>query len=741
MNAVERLATQASRHATSVFLVDAVSGREFTYGDVASVAGAAGHFLAGLGLRPGDRVALALPNGVAIACLYFTCWLNGYTALPVNPLLPAETMEDILCKGGAKVLVTSKESESGRKAGVPQGCHRLCLGDEIPEGFESWAPLALEAAPLDDALPDPSLLMTLSFTSGTTAEPKGVAHRFEGMVANAEAFRDMNALGSANRFFNVLPMTYMAGFYNLLLLPWLCGGSVVVSDTLGPREALTFWPTARRHNVNTLWLVPTILSILVKMNRSDDPSAWPAEHVRRCFVGTAPLPAPLRREFEELFGLKVLENYGLSETLFLTANTTGENRPGTVGRPVPGMGIRLVGEDGNDVAPGCDGDLVVDSPMLMAGYLEGEDIVPPEVPFPTGDVGRMDADGYISITGRKKNVIIRGGENVSPLRIEEVVLSCRGVDECAVVGIPHPEYGEAIGAVVVVSRPYAEVIRELSEVCRKKLGPHEPNVYFEIDALPRTSNGKVDKKSIRALLAERTDFNGRREAPRPAAPQAQRRVIDLSQDLSVNMKVFPSGNHPGFELEKHVTIPEAGRQVSRVVMGTHTGTHVDAPVHFIEGGGDITQTPLSVFVGPARMIDFTDLEPATEISLDMLKARVGGRPPERLILRFGWNISMGMDTFFKRHPYISTEAARWIAQNGVRLLGMDSPQPDDPRSVAKGGPDSPVHKILLGSGVTLLEYLCNLDAVQSEEFEIIALPLKLKDADGSPVRCVAIDHF
>ena len=739
MNAVERFWNKKEIFANNTFVLDASSGVEYNYADFAQKSFSAGSALASMGVQKGDRVALVLSNCIELACLYFACWFHGFTAVPVNPLLPLNTQKDILELSKVRVLI-SEETGCTAETKAPRNCIHLSVGTEGSDAASHWDPLqCIDAINNTPALPSPKSVLSISFTSGTTAEPKGVAHHYESIICNAEYFAEMNKLGANNRFYNVLPMTFMAGFYNLLLLPWLCGASVVIDKNFGPREALKFWAVAEKHHVDTLWLVPTIMSILVKMNRNVASSVWSSHQIKRCFVGTAPLSMTLRHKFEEMFGVQVIENYGLSESLFLTTNTSEDNSPGKVGKPLPKTRIWTVDKQGDAIPSGAEGEIVVDSQMMMAGYLEEQGLALPPSPFPTGDFGYIDDKGILAITGRKKDIILKGGENISPARIEEVVMKCPGVNECAVVGVPHDDYGEAVVAVLVLSRPYEQVLPELKALCSRTVGQHSPNYYYEIDSLPKTSNGKIDKKSIRALLAGKIIESKIKLVKKDTVESSQERVVDLTLDLFEGMQTFPSGNHPKFSLEKHVNISDVGRQVSKMVLGTHTGTHIDAPSHFIHEGVNITQIPLSTFIGPAYMVCLLDIPDRASVGLDLLRDRIATSGAKRLILNFGWSSRLGCDHYFMDHPYLTLEAAKWIVDSGVKLLGMDTPQPDDPRSVEKKNPDSPVHKLLLGSGVVLLEYLCNLDQLKKNKFEIAALPLKLCGADGSPVRCVAVE--
>ncbi len=175
-----------------------------------------------------------------------------------------------------------------------------------------------------------------------------------------------------------------------------------------------------------------------------------------------------------------------------------------------------------------------------------------------------------------------------------------------------------------------------------------------------------------------------------------------------------------------------------MVIGTHTGTHVDAPRHFIPGGATIDQLPLEPFVGPASIVDFTFAAPLQEMQVSDFEKQLGQRFVDRLIMRFDWSDHWGSLKYYSEQPYISEAAAQWIVERGVKLLGMDTPQADGPKNGRGSERDSPVHKILLKAGVIKLEYMTNLRGLGCSEFELIALPLKIRDGDGAPVRCVGI---
>ncbi len=218
------------------------------------------------------------------------------------------------------------------------------------------------------------------------------------------------------------------------------------------------------------------------------------------------------------------------------------------------------------------------------------------------------------------------------------------------------------------------------------------------------------------------------------------KITDLSLTLEEGMMTFPAHWHPVVEITILGRHGVEGRETRKLVLGSHVGTHADAPLHFIPKGKGIDQVPLDVLVGPARVVNFTPCQPLHEIDVPQLKEKLDGKVPARLILRTDWSEYFGHMPFYTQYPFLSENAAKWLVENGVRLIAMDTPSPDNPAH-SRGTPkDSPNHKVLLGAGVVLVEYVCNLKALTSSDVELVVLPLKLKDCDGSPVRCIAIER-
>jgi long-chain acyl-CoA synthetase len=509
MTIQEQVLGIVKQHGNRVFLVDAFSGTSMTYVEFHELACSLASELHARGLRHGDRMGVMVPNCCELAVLYFACLYAGATIVPINPNLSVGDVRFILssCQphlvvasvalcdrltaaGGTPItLVTSQDPRAVLPMTAIDLAHLPCVS-----GFQP-----LHQVTTDD-------LLVIVYTSGTTARPKGLAHRFGAMFRNARAFATQQGIDDSSRFYLTLSMAYMGGFYNLLILPFLHGASVVLDHVFDARTSLQFWDRASRHQANTLWLAPTVMSILLKMDRGHLGEEFCRKSVRCSFVGFAPLPLKLKSDFEVRYGVRIVENYGLSETLFVTARSSGSSGTGYVGEVLPGIRVQVVGEDNSSVANGVDGEIQILSPDLMAGYLDDRGNlmeVSASEWFSTGDFGRLSENGALSVTGRKKDIIIRGGVNVSPAAIEEALLHEKGIVDAAVVSIPHELYGEDIVAVLKLE-PGVElesILDSVMEHVRRELASHQqPARYVAIDDFPRTANGKVQKARLRDLV-------------------------------------------------------------------------------------------------------------------------------------------------------------------------------------------------------------------------------------------------
>lgn len=492
------------------FLIDANSGSIWNYLDFFCAALSLAKKLRSLGAGPGTRIAAQLQNGPEFACFYFANLALGSVAVPVNMAYSKEDREYILMASQASILVCDKVTFQEVGLLANEDMQYLFLGDSHPNGVAFWDLHGDHGTPNLDIPIDPTRLFTLTFTSGTTGRPKGIFHSVETLFDNAKAFVQAMNVGERHRFYHVLPMAYMAGILNNLLCPFCAGASIVVDREFDSRMAFNFWEMPRKHNVNVMWLVPSILTILLKIDRGDQGERYAHKNLDFICVGTAPLLTSTKEAFEARYGVSLCPSYGLSETLIITIHRKGEaHSPGSSGRALESVKL-AIWDDGGKRQPACaEGEVYISTPSLMIGYLNPEtgepELLDRGYAFPSGDIGIFNTRGELSITDRKKDLIIRGGLNVSPKKVEGVLEAHGDVDVAAVLGIPDAKAGEIVAAAIKL-KPHADfetVKRELIDLCRVKLErPAWPEFYCAMNEFPTSSTGKLSKKDLLVKVCE-----------------------------------------------------------------------------------------------------------------------------------------------------------------------------------------------------------------------------------------------
>jgi len=214
-------------------------------------------------------------------------------------------------------------------------------------------------------------------------------------------------------------------------------------------------------------------------------------------------------------------------------------------------------------------------------------------------------------------------------------------------------------------------------------------------------------------------------------------IVDLSMPIKEGMQTFPKHWHPFVEITQLGRHGIENRETRKLVLGTHTGTHIDAPLHFIPGGISVDQIPLDQLNGLATVLNLSSFKPGTEVSQQDLEKALDGNSAERILMRFDWDMHLNTMSYYNDSPFLSEDAAHWLVNQGCRLLGMDTAMPDNPKNGHNCTKDSPIHRILLGNNVILLEYLVNLKLLKKSVVDLIVAPLNITGADGSPVRAFA----
>jgi len=448
--------------------------RNFSYCELYRFSSGIALWLSARGCSASDTVGLRLPNGWLFAAAYLACLIGGYRIVPINPEISVEDQSYIVARTQPKIVVEDELLLS-----------EISSLDAVKPGF---------------AYPDLGVA-AIFFTSGTTGRPKGVCHSLESLVGNVVSFNKAHNLDPRTRMYHVLPMAYMAGFLNTLLSPWMAGGVVLLGPRFRPADALQFWRRPLQWQANAIWLTPTLASVLARMSRDPEIARQIGFNMKHVFCGMAPLPNATRKTFRDVFDCHLQESYGMSEVLLVSAQTRDEAARGTsTGHLLPGLSIRT-----RELTEVDAKELVIYSPWCLKSYLQEEGESSPLLSdggMPTGDQGKLD-NGQLVITGRIKDLIIRGGVNVSPVAVEEALLRERGVEAAAVVGMPHDIWGEIIVACLVATPGEDESILQLAlqKRCEIELGDAmRPDRYVWLNSLPTASTGKVQKHILRIKL-------------------------------------------------------------------------------------------------------------------------------------------------------------------------------------------------------------------------------------------------
>ncbi|WP_223180554.1 long-chain-fatty-acid--CoA ligase [Streptomyces griseicoloratus] len=455
------------------------------------------------GVRPGDRVAMLLIDTPQFPVVYFGVLAAGAVAIPLNAMATASEIDHVLTDADARFLVCAASLLArAREAAEPLGTVLLTVGPG-PAGTVDLEKAALDTAPIDDsAVREPDDVAVVFYTSGTTGEPKGVmlTHRnilynVERMVTTPYAFRSDDVL------LGCLPLSHGFGQICGMLTGFRAGISIVMMPRFSGREALALMT---KHRCTVFMGVPTMYSKLLDAVARGER----VPRLDRVYSGGSALPVKTLEDVRSTFGCPVYEGYGMTETSCSVAyHYPGLTfRPGTVGVPITGItvGIARPNADTIDLLPvGEVGEIVVRGPNVMAGYLGRPDLTAEVLTdgwFLTGDLGRLDDDGYLSVVGRKKDLILRGGYNVYPREIEEILVGHPAVAQVAVIGVPHPVLGEEVWAIVVPARPEdvtSGTDEEIIEWGKQRLAAYKyPRRVEFTDALPLGSSGKVLKRAL-----------------------------------------------------------------------------------------------------------------------------------------------------------------------------------------------------------------------------------------------------
>lgn len=480
---------------TAVILPD--QNIRLSYGElrrqVQDLAGA----LSAAGIRPGDRVGMALPNSLSTVVAFLAASMAG-TAAPLNPGYKEDEFRFFLDDTNAVVLLLPPEGLDEARAAAGQV--PILTVDTDATGVVSLRGISERAPVTPPRIDDVALIL---HTSGSTGRPKRVPLSHANLTISAQNVARSYALTSEDVSLCVMPLFHVHGLVASTLATLATGGAVVVPTKFAP---LSFWRVAQESGATWYSAVPTIHQLLLARVKTGDPRPAGAEKLRFIRSCSASLPPQVMHDLEAAFGAPVLEAYGMTEAAHQMASNPlppGKRVPGSVG---PGTDVRISIRDdqGRALAPGERGEVCIQGPNVITGYENN-----PEANataffeggwFRTGDQGTLDADGYLTLVGRLKELINRGGEKISPREIDEVLLTHPAVAEAVCFGVPHQTWGEEVAAAVVLREPVAEA--DLHAFCRERLAEFKrPKQIHITETIPRTATGKIQRRIVAQAFA------------------------------------------------------------------------------------------------------------------------------------------------------------------------------------------------------------------------------------------------
>lgn len=489
------------------FLFSEADGRRFTYGEFAAAVDRAARLLTAVGVGKGEVVSLLMPNSAEYIIAYFACWQLGAIAGPINSLLKAQEISFVISDSETKTLLVHPDflpTIAGIRSDLPGLREVIQFDDEAAatkdfnddENTGGSKNLNLSDSYVSGIDLDSEAIII--YTSGTTGKPKGCLLTHGNLIANARQISQWLGFTEDDRLLTIMPLFHMNAVSVTTMSALYAGGSTVVSPKF---SASRFWQIISDYQITSFGSVATMLSMLLTTYPDGVPAGLRTEQLRFAMCGSAPVPAEVMKRFEETFNCLVIEGYGLSEsTCRSTFNPPdARRRPGSCGQPI-GNEMRVVDEADREVAAGELGEIVLRGENILKGYYRNPDATATAFRggwFHTGDVGYRDADGFFYIVDRKSDMIIRGGENIYPREIDEVLYQHASVAAAAAIGVPDELYGEEVAAFVVLKEGREATEAEIVAFCRARLADYKcPKTVRFVSEIPKGPTGKLLKREL-----------------------------------------------------------------------------------------------------------------------------------------------------------------------------------------------------------------------------------------------------
>jgi malonyl-CoA/methylmalonyl-CoA synthetase len=469
-------------------------GDSFSYADADRESARLANYLSAAGLRSGDRVTVQAAKSPQAVWLYLACLRGGFVYHPLNPAYQSVELDYLVADAKPKLIVCTPERVSLFSALTTEQDCRVASLDESGAGSLTDESKSV-AATFETIACEDDTVAVLLYSSGTTGKPKGAMLTHRNLAANIHTLIEVWGFTGRDRLLHTLPIYHAHGLLVALGCVLMSGASMIFLPKFDAQTVIRKLPAA-----TVMMGIPTFYTrLLGEKNFNRDCCG----SIRLFISGSAPLLAETHQEFEARTGHAIVERYGMTETCMNSSNPLdGERRPGSVGRALPGVSIRVTDDADHPLAAGQTGEIQVRGPNVFVGYWGMPARTRQEFTadgfFRTGDLGAMGDDGYLSIRGRKRDMIISGGLNVYPREVEQVLDELPGVAESAVIGVPHPDFGEGVIAVIVPQRGQTTTEDLVIAAVRKKLADFKaPKRVFFAEELPRNTMGKVRKNALR----------------------------------------------------------------------------------------------------------------------------------------------------------------------------------------------------------------------------------------------------
>jgi long-chain acyl-CoA synthetase len=489
---------QARERPDATWLIAPETGAVMTFAQLQRNSQDLTHFLMGAGLEKGDKVALMLHNSFQTARLLIGVMYGGFMVAPLNLLAQPSQLTYVLQHSDTRIIFTSEEF-AGRLEAALQGLdHGITIIAIDPDATTLFEHTHLPDTPLPDVTEtDDALLM---YTSGTTGKPKGCLLSNRSVCAGGEFTSSAHELSAKDRVLCAMPLYHINGQIVTTVAPLVHGGSVVMPQRFSVSH---YWELVAKHQCTWINVVPTIIAYLMNAPTPKD-KGLDVSRVKFCRSASAPLPPELHRAFEQKFGIGIIETFGMTETnapCFTNPYDPNKRKIGSPGTAYGNEAKVIDPATGREQPRGTPGELMLRGDNVMTGYYKDPEntakTLEPDGWLHSGDLGYMDEDGFVFVTGRIKELIIKGGENIAPREIDEALLKHPAVLEAAAVGIPDANYGQEIMACVILKPGMECSMETLTAFSIRELGPYKtPKVIKFVSELPKGPSGKVQRLKL-----------------------------------------------------------------------------------------------------------------------------------------------------------------------------------------------------------------------------------------------------